>query len=674
MQLQSITGSNPLLSRLQKVSNQAGFFTVDVKTGEYNSECCSGASTPVMLKSASCSASSLLEHLDRAFGQSSLSKDISESEYTENSSENSPLQLIGTDFSETGAACNPSNTQQYQKKNVQSHDAFYSIPNEVLMLILGHVADRRIKGWSCSYLKACTLVNKKWNMCASAFLWKHVVFYQQQYYDVFQSMLMVKKSMLHQYVRFVRSIRLEDITIQTNDWQRLVDACFNLESLFIKRVVSIIPATNLNAPHATSNSTTCSAYTDLKNTNVQVLSSASIPTKSCFSLSRFQELVVSDSPQLRLSLLINLLQVSPKTKRISVSGCSFNEEDMCTMVKLCPNLVDISLGSHMSNGQIFSRSSGGDAFAGALVTTCPNLKAVDLTGIVSMTDQGFTYFLSARGKTLQKLQIRLAMQISVDALSQIGRCCAFGYLKKLTLANIPHMTDELLMSILESLLRETLEFLQLEALNISDSTVAWIGQTCTELKQLRLCGLNQPLDLTVILSGRSLTFPKLRHLIIQDTPNIFEETSLMCQHQAYTKTTNDLVSIEIDELKERLISDISEMDPSPILASPELRTPLAGILNDKPTADTTQHRRSSVPFKTVRCQIGAPYLNRLEIIGCTEISEKTLVTLICHWSQLQRFIYVGNRVSPEFRFRLSHILPKCRSDIYVLSPITPGFE
>ena len=64
--------------------------------------------------------------------------------------------------------------------------------------------------------------------------------------------------------------------------------------------------------------------------------------------------------------------------------------------------------------------------------------------------------------------------------------------------------------------------------------------------------------------------------------------------------------------------------------------------------------------------IGAPGLERLELVGCFHMNESTLSKLVFHWKELVRFIYVGANASIEFQRQLKRKLPNCNSTIYVI--------
>ncbi|KAH6596415.1 hypothetical protein BASA50_005121 [Batrachochytrium salamandrivorans] len=772
---------DPIISVLQKYPGTLVPLAVDTAyttQHSFRSETESIPSTPQKLRSAPGSTSSLLGHLDAAFGNSPVARDQASLVPTLSCVSGSEDLNLGGGCDATLVGVVGKDTCSAWAGRVARRDKvglFYSLPNEVLVSVLDYVASRRLGNIRYESIQSCALVDRRWNMCASSFLWRHVFLRSQSCFESFMRTLADTKWTMHRYGRFVRSISLLSVDVHDSQWQLLIQCCTNLESIFMERVSTLTFEVEMQALQAQGKYDRSSNLGQLPCDNaVGVIDYTSAPLKlqtveldGCILLQRFYELVVVDSPQLLLGSIVKLLQHSPKTKRLAISGCNFNDDDMCKLVQYCPYLRDISIGSHMSNGQVLSQSIGGDAFADALVTTCPDLYAVDLTGIVSMTDDGFSQFLHHHGAKLQKLQLRLAMQISVDALFLISKYCGYGCLRRLTLANIPHMTDDLLERILQNGVSETLESLQLEALRISDVAIAVVGRQCIGLKHLRLCGLAQLSNLAVILGDGCHSFPKLRQLILHDVSHLTEETPLRCIHQDIAHPMDDSWLDEQPRIMERTIYDLSDMDPSSALTASDLQTPQSALLrlglaqtvplaymqsplsreaspisleksqkpnsqcssvsplirapgtfpprtfpardmcsSRKQTTSNVQGHPCTTPSSTLlhtsltslsesskyiphslcemapqppptlasqQCSIGAPYLDRLEVIGCTGMTEETLTKLLRHWVHVRRFVFVGTGVTADFRQRVLKVLPKCKPSIYVLSTTTPNF-
>ncbi|KAI8918952.1 hypothetical protein BC831DRAFT_481595 [Entophlyctis helioformis] len=639
----------------------------------------SGASTPVLVRSSHGSVSSLLGRMDAAFGSTSTFRPSPL--HTESGPPHDHGERVGMLEPCEGLGHDPSHghaTASTAMRDVRASLA-YSIPNEVLLIIMSHVANRRQRHWKYSHIRSCTLVDRRWNMCASSFLWSQVDIERDESLKcLVRTLASPLQTLRFFYGRFVKRLSLFNVSVLAKDWSMILNSCANLESLSLEK---FFIGRSANGPRLfLPDLDDHSASDEDSDTD-----SATNPPASAPELVRFRELAVADSPSLKLKPIMRLLQRSPRTKRLSISGCNFNEEDMCSLVVLCPHLVDVSLGSHMTNGQMLSGSAGGDAFAAALATTCPDLRAADLTGIVSMTDEGFVHILEKRGARLEKLQIRRAMQISIEALAQIAHYCSAGHLRKLTLANIPHLSEDLLMGILQSPLGASLESLQLEALPISDETLAAVGQLCVRLKVLRLYDLCQVTDLHAIIGGGSSVLPKLRQLVLHDMLAVSEHTNLESQ------TSSSSVNSDSPAVGERLIYDISEMEKSPVVETPDMTTPQSAMpaphlppnsvplvsrdgSHPDPAASPRRFQQPAYRPLLFRCSISSPALERLQVIACPAITEETLNKLLHHWTHVRRFIYVGAGVSRSFRRQLAKTMPRCNSSVYALTPTTPGEE
>nr|KAJ3420331.1 hypothetical protein HK105_005805 [Polyrhizophydium stewartii] len=624
----------------------------------------SAAGTPVLLRSAPGSSSSLLGRLDAAFASSASPAAAAIGGDDTGDDGIGGLGGVGGAAGGTGGS------------DAGGRGGIVRVPNEVLIMVMAHVGNRRQRGWGYAAIRACALVDRRWNLCASSFLWRHVEIESQRSFELLMRTLRLGGLATHQYGRSVHSISLMGVAVPPEDWAVLLRECRNVQSLHLERFCYGAQGTptrlttmlmhgggagggaggagshvNVGQIHAPMSTLAPSAAMSATTPDAPMSADAGGGIVDASKLlAKFRELVVDDSPQLPLGPIVQLLERAPKTRRLAISGCNFNEENMCTLVYYCPCLVDISLGSHMSNGQTLSGSAGGDAFANALATTCPELRAADLTGIVSMTDEGFANLIRTRGPQLHALQVRRAMQISVDALRMIATHCAHGALKRLTLANIPHMTDELLLQILGSPLVESLECLQLEALAVGDATIAQVARLGVRLRQLRLYDLDQLADLASVVGGGRHTLPKLRQLVVHGSFRLAEETPLVCVHGTLGAATGSQMASP--QVVERLIYHISEMDPATALGTPDLVTPQSAFGG---------------------CSIAAPHLGRLEIVGCNALKEETLAKLLRHWVFAKRFVYVGPSVSKEFRQQLAKAMPKCNSSVYVLSPQTPNF-
>ncbi|KAJ2995574.1 hypothetical protein HDV02_000633 [Globomyces sp. JEL0801] len=362
-----------------------------------------------------------------------------------------------------------------------------------------------------------------------------------------------------------------------------------------------------------------------------------------------KNLTVSDSPKCPLQPILMICQQSPELNRLAISGCSYTEEDMCQLVSLCPKLTAIKLGSHASAAMSMTGGAGGDVFAQTLAEKCPLITLADLTGIISMTDMGFNYLMEALSNTLEKLYIRRAMQISVDSLLNVT---ILKNLRRLTFANVPHLTDQLVVNVMEHI-GSQLHFLQLENIPIEDESFIAVSTYCTNLTQLRIFECDDWLDIRNILVESNMK--KLKVLIIHDCKSL--EGEVECSHSLISESE----SPELDSFPENpRIRDTSYMSPT---------------LESLPCTPTSATALSPFPSSSPRnhCEISFQ-LSHLEFIGCDSVSLDTVFNLLNHCRTLKRFIFAGQALNGKIRKHLLDRRPRLKASLYVLTPSTPGFE
>eukprot|EP00842_Homolaphlyctis_polyrhiza_P001397 jgi/Hompol1/2258/HPOL_005389-RA len=263
-----------------------------------------------------------------------------------------------------------------------------SMPNEVLLMIVAHIANRRQSKWSYANLLACTRLDKRWNMVASSYLWKVVDLENQSAFERFYSTISQGSRLRHQYGLFIKSLSMNSIGMKPAQWKCIIETCRNLEQLQIERFyvgmenansvlttfisvdhesddegddsdtpplgeagvqlesseqAAIVPGDLLHHPIKVQER--APSLTDIDNEEFQqtvnslsdgtakiAIASAKQDQEQAFAVSvrrmllRFRELIVTDSPRLKLKPLIRLLQRTTKTKRLAISGCNFNEE------------------------------------------------------------------------------------------------------------------------------------------------------------------------------------------------------------------------------------------------------------------------------------------------------------------------------------------------------------
>jgi hypothetical protein len=361
-------------------------------------------------------------------------------------------------------------------------------------------------------------------------------------------------------------------------------------------------------------------------------------------------LIISDSPGCSTEPIISICSRSRGISRLAISGCNFNENDMCAMISLCPELRDIKLGSHAGASLTTVGSAGGDDFAKTLAEKCPLLIGADLTGIISMTEVGWTRLMTGLGNRLQKLYIRRAMQIPLESLLLVRNCTS---LKRLTIANVPHMDDETMIQILQGI-GSKLVFLQLESLLITDQVLFSIATDCQNLNQLRLFQCSELQRLEILLEKSNLK--RLETLIVHNCEALTCNSD--CSRALNTCSVKELVlSPQTSDLPDiRRIRDTSYM--SPRSAEHLATSPDSALLE-------------SIPIRTITtcCDITVPLVH-LELVGCDQVDQQGLESLLRHWTTLKRFIFVGTSLDSKIR-KLLQKRKNLSTSIYALTPSTP---
>jgi hypothetical protein len=335
--------------------------------------------------------------------------------------------------------------------------------------------------------------------------------------------------------------------------------------------------------------------------------------------------------------VLQICKKSARLEKLSIMGCNYNEDDMCEMILSTPWLREIKLGSHAGASLTTSGSAGGDRFAQVVSENCPNLVSADLTGIISMTDDGWKQFMNACGPKLEKLCVRRAMQISLEGLQMVSMC---SRLTKLTIANVPHLNDPILIQILDAI-GPQLQFLQLESLEITNDTLEAVAKTCTQLIQLRIYSCNQLQSLNSIFYAPQLGF--LRYLVLHNCRDL--EADLECDYQ-------DPSTVPVDSSTLPPVTKIKYV-------SPESFSPIT------PCIDATELVHEPCCLKV--------YLKHLEIVDCPLLSEDAIDLMLTHSQRLTRFVYVGETLDSNIRKKLKQ-KKQVKYSIYVLTPTTPHFQ
>ncbi|KAI8903498.1 hypothetical protein EDD86DRAFT_195711 [Gorgonomyces haynaldii] len=482
------------------------------------------------------------------------------------------------------------------------------MPAEIMIHVLDFLSNRRSKTFSRLDLYRTALLSKKWHKCANAYLWYQVDLSSRKQAESFCRS--IQNSLLGMWVRHLSLYNTQALDWTT--WSTMMNKCPGLLTLYLERV-DVVPFTG---------------------------------EIHCF-FPKLRSLVIYECPKMQYLPFEQLVQASPNLKRLSIAGCQLTEQELVQLVRMTPRVTDLSLGSSATAAFFMTGSSGGNEFAKAVVDHCPHITCMDLTGILSMTDDGFTLLMQHFGKQLVKLQVKRAMQVSEHSLLQIGHQCP--KLTHLTLANIPHMDDTLLEGILGQL-GPQLQFLQLESLFLS--SVISIRQ-CTRLLELRLISLSQWGCFEDILGDPSC-LEHLQTLLIYECPDL-EITALpVCSHAHETLTVEQTPSV-----KEIPDSDQMARTPESPLIPPQPFEPFVPRMYVK---------------RVTTCTIASPDLQRLELVGCFMLEEEQVLVLLKHWQKMSKFFYLAASITRDFRREARRVLPNCDMNMYVLSHDTPTMQ
>lgn len=361
-------------------------------------------------------------------------------------------------------------------------------------------------------------------------LWEHVDIENQKTWTAFHPSLF--RTSTHFYGSFIRDVLISEVTLELNQWITFMDELVGLQILSLEKIA-------------------------IRRDTVGGPANRTQPILLCL-----KNVSLSDCSREIMHAIILLFQRAQRLKRLCITGCDFNEGDLCTIATMCPRLADFTLGVDEEHG------SGGDAFASTLALSCPKIQSLDLIGLSLQT--GLGSLIKAYGSRLKKLHLKKMSQISAADLMLIAEYCKGSTLNKLTLSRLPLLTDR----VLDRILRATgasIEFLQLDSLPITDAGLAAVTRNCTNLTQLRMYDLRELQDLSFLNSK----WPRLKQIILHGSPDIAEVESL-------------------DNL-------------------------------------------------------GAPLLERLELVGCLSVPQDSLRRMLFHFTNLSRFVYVGAHATGDFQ-------------------------
>jgi hypothetical protein len=291
------------------------------------------------------------------------------------------------------------------------------------------------------------------------------------------------------------------------------------------------------------------------------------------------------------------------------------------MISYCGRLKEIKLGSHADASLTAVGSAGGDLFAKTLSEKCQYVNSADLTGMISMTDSGWTHFMRTCGERLQKLVIRRAMQISLELFGLVSLC---SNLKRLTFANVPHINDDVIIGVVTNIGHQ-LSFLQLESIPITDRTLTCISQCCFSLVQLRVYQCKRWETFETILYASRLE--KLRYLVIHGCSEL--KAAIQCVDLSEWNLSMDMNS-DSPPISDKTYISHSSIIPHPLTS----------------TLAISSIRREQ------DCQISLD-LQHLEIVECDMLGQDQIGKMLLHLKLLNRFIYVGEALDLKIHNMIS---------------------
>jgi hypothetical protein len=321
--------------------------------------------------------------------------------------------------------------------------------------------------------------NARWNKCTTQFLWRNVNIGNN---SKWQQLLSTLSSMnAYNYFSCIRDIYIHNVTIDYSHFFDLTKQLVSVKLLSIENMKSIAPSRGL------------------------ISLSKNMATMICL-----KEVNIYNSSRCIWTAMILIFQRSPFIQKISISGCDFNEGDLCSVVSFCPNLIEFNLEIPAE----FHSLIGGDVMISSLTRHCNKVQCISLEGLVSISDDGLVAIVRILGPKLKKFQLKTCNYLTENGLSKIADC---RELKKLTLSNIPSLNDHIL-RIIVNRISKTLEFLQLESVPISDHGIQHIANNGTSLKQLRLYDLHLLTDISFLGKTESRGLSKLKQLILHGSP------------------------------------------------------------------------------------------------------------------------------------------------------------
>jgi hypothetical protein len=321
--------------------------------------------------------------------------------------------------------------------------------------------------------------NARWNKCTTQFLWRNVNISNNSKWN--QLLFTLSSKNAYHYFSFIRDIYIHDVTIEYSHFFDLTKQLVSVKLLSIENMKSIAPSKGL------------------------ISLSRNMATMICL-----KEVNIYNSSRCILAAMILIFQRSPFIQKITISGCDFNEGDLCSVISFCPNLIEFNLEIPTE----FRSLIGGDVMISCLTRQCNKVQYISLEGLGLISDDGLAAIIRIFGPKLKKLQLKTCNDLTENGLCRIAEC---RELKKLTLSNIPSLNDHIIRMIV-SRISKTLEFLQLESVPVSDQGILSIANNGISLKQLRLYDLHLLTDISFLGKTESLGLSKLKQLILHGSP------------------------------------------------------------------------------------------------------------------------------------------------------------
>ncbi|KAI8846943.1 hypothetical protein BC829DRAFT_434198 [Chytridium lagenaria] len=216
-----------------------------------------------------------------------------------------------------------------------------------------------------------------------------------------------------------------------------------------------------------------------------------LATKGDFKLSRLIDLSVSFTPLESAQPLIDLLRHARNIATLELSATNLRERDLCRLFPHVPRLRTLRLGSLESSRRPGASTTGlgtvhGVQLAFALSLWCKELRSLDIAGTSSLTPLAFAWMV----------MVPLTMR---------DHC------------NVSAIVREVAV---------TLEFLELERVNVGNEALRDVARFCGRLKQLRVHEL--PItEMEAIVSGEEGFLPALEVLSLQGLMELKEAGTML---------------------------------------------------------------------------------------------------------------------------------------------------